>query len=141
MVVDNAGAGKLDYYLRRSVNYDLGACSQGMRASTITVTLRSDVPDEHLPAYVLGKSQRLLVYLYLSLGASPTSVSVDGHPSGVFIGRELRRPVVELPVDLPPHVTRTITVRLTEPAAGNAVTVRVQPLATPQTTQISRQAC
>jgi hypothetical protein len=49
--------------------------------------------------------------------------------------------VVELPVDLPPHVTRTITVRLTEPAAGNAVTVRVQPLATPQTTQISRHAC
>lgn len=141
VAVDNAGPGKLDYYLRRTVTYDLGDCRGTMRSSQVNVTLASDVPRLPLSAYVVGPTQRLLVYLYLSAGAHPTYVGVDGAPAPVFIGTERGHPVVELPVDLPPRESRAIVVRIVEPAVAGAPLVRTQPLARPQQTTVRTHAC
>lgn len=141
VAVDNAGPGKLDYYLRRTVTYDQGACYGRTRSSQVRVSLNSDVPPGPLSEYVVGPSQRLLVYLYLAAGARPTSVSVDGRTMPVFIGRERGHTVVELPVDVPPRATRAIIIRFLEPAVAGAPVVRTQPLALPQRTQVTSRAC
>jgi hypothetical protein len=141
VVVNNAGPGKLDYYLRRSVTYTLGACSPRTRSSRVTVTLQSDAPSSGLTPYVVGPSQRLLVYVYLTAGAVPTSVSVDGQNARVFIGRERGHTAVELPVDLPPRHSRSIALGFVEPAGPGKAVVRTQPLVLPQATRVEQTAC
>ena len=141
VAVDNAGPGKLDYYLQRTVNYALGPCADDWRTSEVTIDLHSKAPSTGLTHYVLGPTQRLLVYVYLSAGARPASVSVDGRSAGVFVGRERGHPVIELPVNLPPGQTRSISVGLVEPAGAGKAVVRTQPLVLPQVTRVRAGPC
>jgi hypothetical protein len=90
---------------------------------------------------VVGPSQRLLVYVYLSAGAVPASVSVDGVAARPFIGHERGHPVVELPVDLPPRHSRSLLVRFVEPALSETPVVRTQPLVQPQLTRVEQERC
>jgi hypothetical protein len=147
-VVDNAGANKLDYYLHRQLEYDVGRCVDGVRTSTVRLRLRSAAP-AGLPAYVTGSrdggmppaTSRLLVYLFLSRGATVQSVSLDGRPTPVVRGAERGRPVVELTVDLRAGQPRQLAVTLTEPATPGGPSVWVQPIVVPQATHVIDHPC
>jgi hypothetical protein len=154
LTVDNASGTKLDLYLRRTVSYALGPCSHGVRTSTVTVTLTSDVPAVRLPPYVVRRhdvpasltaaplgSNRLLVYLHLTRGAGLDDATLDGRRIAVNTGNEQGHPVVALSLDLDRGQTRTLVLRLVEPATAGAPTVPVQPLAQPQHTTVVAAAC
>jgi hypothetical protein len=53
VVVNNLGGNKLDYYLRTQIEYAADGCDGETRASTVSVKLSNNVP-ENLPDYVVG---------------------------------------------------------------------------------------
>jgi hypothetical protein len=151
--VDNAFAGKLDYYLNRTLTYQAGGCSAGRRSSTITVTLEDAAPLHGLPAYVRyggsGASlnvesvprDRLFVFIHATDGAALVSATLDGRPVQVSPGVELGHPVYLLDVLLQPQVPRTIQLTLNEPASAGPASTKIQPLARPQRTVLAVAAC
>lgn len=151
--LDNAFAGKLDYYLSRSLTYQASGCSGSRRDSTITVTLENDAPLRGLPAYVRyggsGRSlrveavprDRLFVFIHATAGAALRGATIDGRPVQVSPGLERGHPVFMLDVELQPQVPRTIVVRLDEPTAAGTPTTKVQPLARPQLTALLAPVC
>lgn len=152
VVVNNSAANKIDYYLHRSVSYDLGSCRRGRRDSALTVVLRNDVPDRPLPAYVAGRLDRpagsapagstsLLVSLYVAHGAALRGATLDGVPVALFPGQERGHPVFVLRLDLLRGRPRTIALHLVEPAVPQAPVVPVQPLVQDESVTVRAAAC
>ncbi len=54
VAIGNASGSKLDYYLRREIDYTSGDCSGDTRESTITVTLTNTLDQTGLTDYVAG---------------------------------------------------------------------------------------
>ncbi len=52
IVINNLGGNKLDYYLRREIEYAADGCRGDTRESTVTVRLSNTAPDAPLPEYV-----------------------------------------------------------------------------------------
>ncbi len=105
IVVNNAGANKLDAYLRRDVAYD--AVYDGMQVEAeLAVTLTNSAPTSGLPDGVIGNyvgddigSNRSLITLYTA--AQVTEVTVDGAPVATEIGREAGWNLTTLSVVIP----------------------------------------
>jgi hypothetical protein len=82
VVLNNAGANKLDVYLEREVTYDATVDpATGETAATATVTLTNTAPSRGLPDGVLGNytgdvagTNRILVSLYSALPVESASV-------------------------------------------------------------------
>ena len=52
VVINNLGGNKLDYYLRREIEYAADGCDGETRKSTVTIRLENTAPDKSLPDYV-----------------------------------------------------------------------------------------
>ncbi|MGB8650237.1 MAG: DUF4012 domain-containing protein [Mycobacteriales bacterium] len=152
LVVNNTAGNKIDYYLDRSLRYDLGPCRGGSRESTLTAVLRNDVPAVPLPRFVVGRLDRpghpvargsssLLVSLYVSEGAALRSATLDGRQVAVFAGRERGHPVFVLQVELPRGRPRALALHLVEPAVRQDPLVLVQSLVRDQSTVVRGPAC
>jgi hypothetical protein len=153
VVVNNAAGNKLDYYLRRSVEYALEPCMGGRRTSRVRVVLGNDVPDGPLPEYVSGRgdlvgvrdwqrgSTKLHLALYATRGARLVSATVDGAAAEVRGGSELGHPVFLLAVELGRGAQRTVVLTLQEPARAEAARAPAQPLVRPQQTVVRDQPC
>jgi hypothetical protein len=152
LVVNNSAGNKIDYFLDRSLTYQLGRCGDGRRESTVTVVLRNDVPDQPLPRFVAGRvdpaartrasgSSSLLVSLYAARGAGLRGVTLDGKPMRVFAGRERGHPVFVLKVELPRGTDRRLVLRLVEPASNEVPVVLQQPLVRDQVTSVRGRDC
>jgi hypothetical protein len=126
LVTDNGSESKVDWFLRRAVDYrvryDPGS---GSAEATVTVTLTNDAPPSGLPPYVLGglvappgfSRQIVQVYTPLDLMAA----TVDGRPPPASALRSLGRPgnwAHELDVAIPPKSAATIELRLAGRLAG-----------------------
>ena len=86
-VVGNAGsAAKLDYYVRRSVAYEVALNEDGSAASTMTLTLQNKAPSSGISHRVIGPNapgleageQRLILSTYAADGAELGMVSAGG---------------------------------------------------------------
>jgi hypothetical protein len=152
LVVNNAAGNKIDYYLHRSLRYDLGACRDGRRESTVTAVLRNDVPDVPLPRFVVGRldqpavarspgSSSLLVSVYAAQGAALRSATLDGKQVAVFPGRERGHPVFVITVELPRGAPRALVLHLVEPAVDATPVVPVQSLVRDQSTVVRGGGC
>jgi hypothetical protein len=152
MTVDNVAAGKLDYYLDRSLTYRAVTCSGPTRSAVVTVTLDNTAPAHGLPAYVTVRgdlpsgnesvsNNHLLVYIHTSDGARLTDATLDGHELGISSGIEQGHPVYYFDVVLAPGVPRTAVLHVTEPIPLGAPTTKVQPLARGQRTQLDVPTC
>lgn len=137
LVTQNAGGGKVDVFLRRTVRYDAVVdAASGAVSATATIELRNDAPSSGEPPYLIGNlidaptgTNRSWVSVYSPLDL--TSLAVDGQPVEVERETELGRNVWSLFVDIPPGATATLTVELAGTVDLSAGTYRFDLL--PQT--------
>ncbi|MDX2678753.1 DUF4012 domain-containing protein [Streptomyces soliscabiei] len=152
LVVNNSAGNKMDYYLGRSLTYELGPCEGGSRHSMVRIRLTNAAPPAGLPALVALRSDdpehphppgstRIWISLYASSGARFTGGTLDGQQLLVSSTEERGHLVLDAQVELLPGQTREVDVRLLEPASERSPVVPVQPLARPQTTKVLVQPC
>ncbi|WP_169945904.1 DUF4012 domain-containing protein [Microbispora sp. H11081] len=149
LVVNNSAGTKLDYYLDRSLTYELGPCRpDGQRSSRVRIRLTNDAPRGPLPAYVTARlddpgrphaagSNLLWVSLYASVGAKATAVRLDERPVSFYAETERSHPVISKVLEFAPGQSRTLDVDLVEPYSAAAPVVPAQPLVRPQRTLVT----
>ncbi|AGB21359.1 hypothetical protein Mycsm_00932 [Mycobacterium sp. JS623] len=141
LVVNNFGGNKLDYYLRRKIEYSADSCDGETRKTTVTVRLTNTAPEGPLPDYVAGLGLPPDLPIHVPSGTSISSVVliatknakldsaiVDGRRRPVFTGTERGHPVFEVQVSIPRGVTAEFRFLLTEPTAPGAPRIPIQPL-------------
>ncbi|MET8335410.1 DUF4012 domain-containing protein [Streptosporangium canum] len=147
LVVNNSAGGKLDYYLERSLDYELGPCMGGTRSTTVRIRLTNDVPRGSLPSYVTDRldspershrsgSNLLWVSLYAGVGTRMSAARLDGQEASVIREDERSHPVYSTLLEFAPRQSRTLEFDLTEPSSSEPPLVPVQPLVRPQQTRI-----
>ena len=142
VVVNNLGGNKLDYYLRREIEYSADGCEGEARNSTVTIRMTNTAPEGPLPEYVAGsEGLRQQLPVDVPSGTSVSSVSllattnakivgaiVDGRRTPVFTNAERGHPAFEVQVAIPRGQTSEIKFLLKEPTSPGAPRVPVQPL-------------
>jgi hypothetical protein len=155
VVVNNLGGNKLDYYLKRHIEYSADPCDGDTRKSTVTLRLTNTAPDGPLPDYV-ASSQGLLPGLPVQVpnGASVSSISliatkdakltslvINGVRAPFFAGTERGHPIYEVQVPIPRGQTLELRYLLTEPTSPGAPRVPIQPLLDEVTPVVSVPEC
>jgi hypothetical protein len=155
VVVNNFGGNKLDYYLRRQIEYSADACDGKTRKTTVTVRLTNTAPDGPLPGYVAASpglppdlpinipsgTSVSSVVLLATTNAKLESAIVDGRRRPVFTGTERGHPIFEVQVSIPRGVTAEFRFLLTEPTAPGVPRVPIQPLLDNVTPIVSVPEC
>lgn len=156
VVINNLGGNKLDYYLRREIEYVADGCDGEARMSTVTVRLENDLPnDSSIPNYILGTAGLLpeiplnlpkgtmvtSVRLLATSGAKLQSALANGERAPVISGTERGHPTFEVQVIIPPGQSGELTFRLSEPTSPGEARVPVQPLVDTVTPVVSVPEC
>lgn len=156
IVINNLGGNKLDYYLRREIEYVADGCDGETRMSTVTVRLKNDLPNgSGVPDYILGTAGLLpeiplnlpkgtmvtSVRLLATTGAKLESSLANGERAPVISGTERGHPSYEVQVIIPPAQSGELTFRLSEPTAPGEARVPVQPLVDTVTPVVSVPEC
>jgi len=142
VVINNLGGNKLDYYLRRKIEYAADGCDGDTRKSTITVTLTNGAPAHGLPHYVTALegvgfeyspqvpagSNITSVTLIATKGSKLVGAVVDGRKARVFPGSERGHPTYEVQLAIPPEKTFEVKFLLNEPVTAGTPQVPIQPL-------------
>ncbi len=142
VVINNLAGNKMDYYLKREIEYVADDCDGDMRNSTITVRLTNTAADSELPDSVAGtdglaeeiplKAPRgtmvSSVRLLATKGARLISVSSNGKKTSAITHLERGHPSFEVQLAIPPRQSGELTFRLSEPTAPGEPRVPIQPL-------------
>lgn len=143
VIVNNLAGNKMDYYLRRQIEYAADECKGDVRNSTITVTLTNTAAtDESLPEYVSGSpglvnglplavpsgTMVTSVRLLGTKGATLMSVTSNGERTPAITQTENGHPSFEVQVAIPPGTGGELVFRLSEPTAPGEPRVPIQPL-------------
>ena len=151
LVINNIAAGKLDYYLARSVQYQRTGCGP-TRDVQVTITLTDDAPAGGLPAYVDTRldthsypvqpgDDRVLVDYLATDGAQLMSVTLDGAPATLAVQTEAGHTDFRYDLELPRGKTQTLVLNLQEPAGTDPPVVWQQPGVNPLRQQYYSQSC
>ncbi|CAI7974567.1 conserved hypothetical protein [Frankia sp. Hr75.2] len=144
VVTQNATASKLDYWLRRRTTYRMERQPDGTGRAMITVRLTNVAPeglsdyvrnrqDVDIPGWKNEEAQNnLWVSLYTGRGSWFVDARLDGQPVALTSGEERGHPVLSTYLTVDRGQTRTLQVRVLEPAAGPTLAVRTQPLTVPE---------
>jgi hypothetical protein len=151
VVSQNASGNKIDWFLRRAVDYrvrfDPGT---GEVRSKLRITLRNGAPGGGLPDYIIGSStvpplpkgaNKVYLSVYSPLGAS--AATLDGRPLQLESQLELNRRVYSAYVVIPAGGTSTIELDLkgrveqTGSGAGYHLDLHRQPFLAPDTVTTS----
>lgn len=146
--MNNAVGGKLDYYLRRKVRYDLVEQPDGRAKARVTVTLRNTAPKRGLPKYVTQRldapgrrippgQNRIYVSVFGGLGAGFESATLDGKPLAMEAHLERGHGVFSAYIELKPGAERTLDVQIFEPSFSPKPVIRPFPMAFPDDVQIT----
>lgn len=155
VVINNLGGNKLDYYLKREIEYAADGCDGPRRNSTVTVRLTNNTPDAPLPDYVAGSEGFLpnvpleipngtmltSVRLLATTDAQLVSAVANGEPMKVFSEVERGHPSYEAQVAIPRGQSGEVTFYLSEPTAKGAPRVPVQPLVDAVAPKVSVPQC
>ncbi|MFM8791637.1 MAG: hypothetical protein ACKOFX_04010, partial [Solirubrobacterales bacterium] len=147
VILNNLGGNKMDYYLKREIEYAADECDREMRNSTITVKLTNTSDGKQLPDYVAGALglapdiQAKLKELNAPRGTMVTSVrviatrgarllNVTSNGERTFASTQVERghPVFEIQVVIPPGQSGDLVFQLSEPTSPGDPRVPVQPL-------------
>jgi hypothetical protein len=147
MVINNRQQSRVDFFLRRTVSYFASGCDRDGRPATVVARVSNDAP-KGLPKYVTRTSanaryaqNRVTIAIYATAGARLASASLDGRPIQMTTAEERGHPVFRTTTTVDRRATRTLTVRLIEPAAAGDPSVPVQPLATAQESIVDVESC
>jgi hypothetical protein len=155
VVVNNLAGNKMDYYLRREIEYAADKCEGDVRNSTITVRLSNTASDKSLPD-VIGGSPSLLpwwpirvppgsmvtsVRLIATQGAKLLGVTASGEAVPAIVHTERGHPTFEVQVAIPPGESGDLVFRLSEPTAPGAARVPIQPLIDSVNPKVSVPEC
>ncbi|TAM88731.1 MAG: DUF4012 domain-containing protein [Jatrophihabitans sp.] len=151
-VLNNEAAGKLDYYLQRTLDYNRSGCG-ATRDVRVTITLTNTAPASGLPAYVTtrldshpgvtvhpGDTRSLLDY-YATAGARLQSITIDGRAATASVLSDLGHPIFRLDLELPRGSTTTIVLHLSEPGGTGDPVIWRQPGVTPLAVSAYSQPC
>ena len=155
VVINNLGGNKLDYYLKRKIEYAADGCDGETRKSTVTVRLTNAAPDKPLPDYVASSAGLLpeipikvpsgtmvsSVRLLATKDAKLVSALANGQRVPVFTGTERGHPTFEVQVAIPPGQTGELSFHLSEPTSPGAPRVPIQPLLDNVTPVVSVPEC
>lgn len=156
VVINNLAGNKMDYYLKREIEYAADDCDGAMRNSTITVRLSNTAPpDNALPDNVAGlvglqpnvpiKAPRgtmvSSVRVLATKGARLLSVTSDDKRTVAVPNVENGRPSFEVQVAIPPSQSGELTFRLSEPTSPGEPRVPVQPLTDTVTPKVAVPTC
>ena len=155
VVINNLAGNKMDYYLKRQIDYAADGCDGDDRNSTVTVRLTNTAADKPLPDYV-GGSLGLIKGLPLKVppGTMVTSVRLIATKGATLVGvtsgdssvpavvhQERGHPTFEVQVVIPPGQSGDLVFRLTEPTSPGAPRVPVQPLIDAVNPRVSVPEC
>ncbi|ORB51389.1 hypothetical protein BST42_17225 [Mycolicibacterium rhodesiae] len=156
VVINNLGGNKMDYYLKREIEYVADGCDGDNRKSTVTIRLTNTLKDvAGLPEYVVGRlgfypevagtippgTMLTSVRLLTTKGADVLSVLANGKRTRVFGSTERGHPSFESQVAIPPGNTVELIFRLTEPTSPGQARVPVQPLVDAAKMKVSVPSC
>ena len=155
VVINNLGGNKMDYYLKREIEYAADGCDGETRMSTVTIRLTNAVSDKPLPEYVASSpglrpdirievpSGTMLtsVRLLATTDAKLVSALADGQEVPVFTGTERGHPSFELQVAIPPGQSGEVSFHLSEPTSAGPPRVPIQPLRDNVTPIVSVPEC
>ncbi len=155
VIINNLGGNKMDYYLKREIEYAADGCNGDMRNSTITVRLTNTASDQKLPDYVggtLGLNPNIpikvppgtmvtSVRVLATEGARLTAVTSNGKKISAVIHSERGHPSYEVQVAIPPGQSGELSFQLSEPTAPGEARVPVQPLIDEVTPVVSVPTC
>lgn len=118
VVSQNAGGGKIDVFMQRTIRYDASIdAATGAVTATAVIGLDNGAPEAGEPPYLIGNlidaptgTNRTWLSVYSPLDL--VALSVDGQEVAVDEGVELGRNVWSLFVDIPPGAEATVTVEL-----------------------------
>ncbi|MCX8496116.1 MAG: DUF4012 domain-containing protein [Akkermansiaceae bacterium] len=155
VIINNLAGNKMDYYLKREIEYAADGCDGDMRNSTITVRLTNTATDRPLPDNVAGTpgldkeipldaprgTMVSSVRVFTTKGAKLINVSSNGERTSAVTHLENGRPSFEVQVAIPPGQSGDLVFRLSEPTSPGEARVPVQPLVDNVKPKISVPAC
>lgn len=157
VVLNNLGGNKMDFYLRREIEYVADGCDGDTRNATVTVRLQNTATNEPLPDFVAGMAgltremkekvrtppgtMLTSVRLVGTKGATLQSVVADGQKIPVFAGEERGHPTFEVQVFIPPGKSGELAFHISEPTAPGGARVPVQPLVDDVRPTVSVPSC
>ena len=155
VVINNLAGNKMDYYLRREIEYVADSCDGETRNSTITVRLANTAGGSPLPDYVAdseGLDPRVglevprgtmvsSVRIFATRGARLMSVTANGKRTTAISKVERGHPTFEVQVAIPAGQSGELIFRLVEPTAPGTAQVPVQPLIDDVTPKVSVPTC
>lgn len=154
VVINNLGGNKLDYYLRRKIEYAADDCTDKFRKSTVKVDLTNEAPTGELPPYVASYggltniqnqpppgTNVLSVSLIASKGAELVGAVANGHRVPVFTGQDREHPVFEVQIAIPRGESVELKFLLNEPTTPGTPRVPIQPLVDNPTPHIAVPEC
>lgn len=118
VVTQNAGGGKIDAFLQRTVRYEATVDARtGEVRATAEIGLRNDAPSSGEPPYLIGNlvgappgTNRTWLSAYSPLALE--GATLDGRPVELDPGRELGRNAWSTFVDIPPGESVNLTLEL-----------------------------
>jgi hypothetical protein len=121
----NAAANKLDYYVRRSLDYDVRLNPDGSANTTLTVSLENPSPTSGQPQYVIGPfpgssavgESVSFLSTYCAEACELERHTLDGRQAPVGVERELGHRVFSEFVRVDPGATTTLGYELAVPDA------------------------
>jgi hypothetical protein len=155
VVINNLAGNKMDYYLKREIDYSADGCDGDTRNSTVTVRLTNTAPDKPLPDYVggtLGLDPKLglrvpsetmvtSIRLIATAGAKLLGVTSGDKSVPAIAHQERGHPTFEVQVAIPPGQSGDLVFRLSEPTSPGAPRVPVQPLVDAVAPRVSVPEC
>ena len=154
VVINNLAGNKMDYYLKREIEYAADDCDGDTRNSTVTVRL-TNTADKPLPEYVGGSigltsglplnvlpgTMVTSVRLIATAGAKLAGVTSGDTSVQAVIHQERGHPSFEVQVAIPPGQSGELIFRLIEPTVQGVPRVPVQPLIDAITPRVSVPTC
>jgi len=163
VIVNNLAGNKMDYYLKREIEYAADGCDGDMRNSTITVRLSNTATmDKPLPDDVAGSlgitgtlvgvpptfeldapsgTMVTSVRVIATQGARLLSVTSNGKRTVAIPHVENGHPSFEVQVVIPPGQSGELAFRLSEPTSSGDPRVPIQPLIDNVNPRISVPSC
>lgn len=156
VVINNLAGNKMDYYLKRQIEYAADGCDGDVRNSTVTVRLTNTADADKLapgsysgtmglaggiPLNVPDGSMVSSVRLIATKGARLLSVSVNGERTRAVEGVDNGHPSFEVQVAIPPGQGGELTFRLSEPTSPGEPRMAIQPLVDNPRPKVAVPAC